>query len=62
MWRNNPMDPMQESALAVVVAVSVEVWLLLQAASKPRPRAATGAAQREVPWKKGRICTEVVII
>jgi hypothetical protein len=34
-----------ESALAVVlVAVSVVVWLLLQAASKPR--AATGAAQR----------------
>jgi hypothetical protein len=34
-----------ESALAVVlVAVSVVVWLLLQAASKPR--AATGAPQR----------------
>jgi hypothetical protein len=31
-----------ESALAVVEAVSVVVWLLLQAAS--RPRAATGAA------------------
>ena len=31
-----------ESALAVLVAVSVAVWLLLHAAS--RPRAATGAA------------------
>jgi hypothetical protein len=49
-----------ESALAVVfVAVSVVVWLLLQAASKPR--AAIGAAQRAVPSEKWRICTEVVI-
>ena len=40
-----------ESALAVVVAVSVVVWLLLHAAS--RPRAATGAAAL---LKKRSIC------